>query len=160
MLNLKISDDIAKEVNTDIEVEFMKFRLKDSILNRMIIEIIEKGRYNDEDSFIDRYGFKLYDSEMSTGCKAALCVANNPDKLYNLKECGYNAQDLIISILKEGNIIIPDRDMTIYNYGTDKKIDVKLDDYRFTDLDRLNYYIFDERPFKPEMTEGIEYVQK
>lgn len=160
MLHLKISDDIKKEVNTDIEVEFMKFRLKDSMINRKIIEIIEKGKYNDEYSFIDRYGFKLYDSEMSTGCKAALCVANNPDKVFNLIECGINAQDVIITTLKEGNIIIRDRGITIVDYSTDGKIDVELDGYRFTNNDRLNYYIFDERPFKPEMTEGVEYVQK
>ena len=145
MLNIKISDNIGQEENTNIETEFMKVNLMDSVINRKIIELIEKGTYNDNVSFIDRYGFKLYTSELSTGCKAALCVANNPNEVYNIKECGYNAQDVIITILKEGNIIIPARDMKIKDYSEDGKIEVQLDGYKFTSVKRLNKYISEEK---------------
>ena len=160
MLHLNISDDITTEQFNNMEMEFDKIRLTGSNKERSIIKFIENGTYNNDYSFIDRFGLKLDISEMSTGCKAALCVANNPKKVFNLIECGVNAQDVIITTLKEGNIIIRDRGITIVDYSKDGKIDVELDGYRFTNTNRLNYYIFEERPFKPEKTEGVEYVQK
>lgn len=158
MLKVKLLDIDKREEweLTDIEKEFKLIKLKGTNIEKELIRIIDKGTWNDEKSFIDRFGFKLHNSELSTGCKAALVVANT-DKLINLRECGLNAVDAIISMCKEGNIEIIDNGITFGTIGMNTNINVKLDDYRFTNTDRLNYYIQSERPFKPDLSkEGIQ----
>lgn len=156
MLTIYI-DKIDLPVEHDIEKLFAKTRIADTPINRKIIETIEQGEYNDEHSFIDRFKYKLYNSELSTGCKAALCVANNPDKIIDTIECGNNARDAIINFCTKGNIIYYDNCITISHMKGQSTIDVKLDGYRFTTVSRLNDYIQDERPFSPDIeTEGIE----
>lgn len=156
MLNLFLKDTNIKsdkEIVVDVEKEFSKLKIKGTALEQLIIEKIEKGKYNNETSYIDRFGYKLHYNDMSTGCKAALCVANMPNKVIDLAECGYNARDLIIVLCTDGNIIIEDNGLTISTqYGNN--IDVKLDNYRFTSITRLNKYICDERPFIPDMSIG------
>ncbi len=156
MLSIFLKDTylkLDKEIVIDVEKEFSKLKIKGTALDRLMIEKIEKGEYNDENSFIDRFGYKLRYSDMSTGCKAALCVLNLPDKVIDLAECGYNARDLIIRFCKDGGILIEDNGLTVSTqYGND--IDIKLDNYRFTSIDRLNRYICEERPFNPNMSIG------
>lgn len=157
MLHL-IIDENNIEDKTDIEELFKVIQLKGTKLERKVIELIEHGTYNDSESFIDRFGYKLYNSELSTGCKAALCVINRPDTKINLIECGTNAIDIILSICNEGIVVIQDRGITIQDFS-ENSIDVQLDKFKFTTIDRLNYYIFNERPFQPDMKkEGISYV--
>ena len=163
MMKLRMIEDISKDATAhiDIEEEFKKIRLTGKPEERKAIKVIEKGRYNDEYSFIDRFGFKLFTSELSIGCKAALCIINNPDKEFNLMECGVNAEDFIISYLKEGNVVLEDREIDIVDYG--RKIDknIKLDDYVFDDLKKLNYYLLEERPYKPDLgIKGVKYVHQ
>ncbi len=156
MLNIFLKDTntkLDKEVVTDVEKEFSKLKIKGNLLDRLMIEKIEKGKYNDDNSYIDRFGYKLHYNDMSTGCKAALCVANIPNKIIDLAECGYNARDIIIILCKEGNILIEDNGLSISTqYGN--LIDVQLDNYRFSTVDRLNKYIGEERPFHPNMSIG------
>lgn len=156
MLSVFIKDSNEKlngEVVTDVEKEFSKIRLTGKRIEKILIEKIEKGKYNDANSYIDRFGYKLYYSDMSNGCKAALCVVNLPDKIIDLAECGNNARDIIISFCKTGNILIEDNGLTISaQYNND--IDVKIDKYRFSDIDRLNKYISDERLYGPDMSIG------
>lgn len=79
MLKLTIDDD-GTCAKTDIESLFKQIRVSGTPAEKEVIEKIEQGKFNDSQSFIDRFGFKLYMSELSTGCKAALCVLNLPDK--------------------------------------------------------------------------------
>lgn len=134
MLNIFLRDDnikFEKEVVRDVEREFARLRVKGTDLDKLLIEKIEKGKYNDVNSYIDRFGYKLHYEDMSTSCKAALCVVNLPDKIIDLIECGYNGRDTIIKFCSNGNIIMDDNSLTISTqYGND--IDVKLDSYRFT----------------------------
>lgn len=158
MLNIYLKDSketFNREVVSDVEKEFSRIKLKGTEIDKKLIEKIEQGKYENSTSFIDRFGYKLYYDDMSTGCKAALCVVNSPEKIIDIVECGNNARDIIIALCKTGNVLFEDNGQTISTqYGND--IDVKLDGYRFTSIDRLNKYISDERPFGPNMNlEGI-----
>lgn len=161
MLNLYIKPDnrvisSEKEVVADVEKEFKQLKLQGTDVEKMLIEKIEKGTYLDSISFIDRFGYKLYLDNLSTGCKAALCVVNRLDKIIDLAECGHNARDIIISLLMEGNVLMEDSSVTFSSiYG--QNVDVRVDNYRFSNIDRLNKYVFDERPYGADLnTEGIE----
>ena len=154
MMSLNLYLEEQEEMVNDIEKEFSSLKLKCTDKEKQIVELIEQGELIDDHSFIDRYGYKLYTSELSTGCKAALCVVNNTSAILNLVECGLNARDVIISICNEGRVYIDYNNVTFVAYGEGKEIDVKLDGYLFTDLDRLNTYLQDERPFKPDVRKG------
>lgn len=160
MLKLCIAESNSFETPiTDIEALFKQIRIKGTEEEKAVISKIEQGKYNDDNSFIDRFGYKLYLSELSTGCKAALCVINKPDMQINLIECGINALDVILSTCKNGSIIMRERGVTIKDYSEDGRIEVELDGYLFTTVERLNYYLFNERPFKPDFSiGGIQHV--
>lgn len=162
-LNIRIKeDDENKKASQNIEDLFSSINLTGSAEEKRVIELIEKGKYNDSVSFIDRFGVKLPITELSTGCKTALCIINNPNIEIDTQECGINAVDVIVSVIRKGNILIQDRDITFVDYDNDN-CDVQLDEYKFTSIDRLNYYLSDERPFKPDFgRKGVEkaYVQK
>lgn len=160
MLKILFRDEIDSNIKSekDIEKLFSQLKLHGTEQERKVIEQIDKGKYLDEISFIDRFGYKLYVSELSTGCKAALCVLNFPDKIIDLLECGNNARDVIINTCKEGTIITSDNAVTIKDLG--QEINVCLDEYRLTSVKRLNQYVNCERPFKPNLsTGGIECIQ-
>lgn len=102
MLRLNILETDTKDApKTDIEALFKQIRIKGTPEEKEAIYKIEHGKYNDSNSFIDRFGYKLYLSELSTGCKAALCVINNPDLQINLIECGINDIDVILTTCKK-----------------------------------------------------------
>lgn len=148
MLTIYVDDVDANNLITNVEEQFAKVKLTGTKIEKELISKIERGTYNDESSFIDRFGYKLYNTEMSTGCKAALCVVNCPNLIIDLIECGLNARDIIIGLCKDGNILIKENGVTIVDYFN-TPIDVKIDNYKITSIDRLNKYIFSERPFKP-----------
>lgn len=144
----------------DVEKQFATLELHCTDKEKEIVKKIEQGDLIDSFSFMDRFGFKLYTSELSTGCKAALCVLNSNDKVINLIECGFNARDVIVSSCNAGAVLINSNTLTFSDkYGDD--IHVAVDDYLFTSLDRLNRYIFDERPFNPDMSiKGIQKIEE
>jgi len=43
-------------------------------------------------------GMKLNIDKLSTGCKTALNVLYNPDKVFDIRECGDNALDVIYAL--------------------------------------------------------------
>ena len=146
----------------DVELELLSTNISDTKITRDLIKKIEQGEYLDNNSFIDRFGFKLYINNMSTGCKAALIVSANPNKLIDLRECGWNARDEIIKNCKEGNILIKHSDITFaLTAEEENSIDVRLDDYRFTNINSLNRYIeareFDEETGKYILDEETLY---
>ncbi|MBR6221724.1 MAG: DUF4869 domain-containing protein [Clostridia bacterium] len=48
-------------------------------------------------------GMKLNIDKLSTGCKTALNILYNPDKVFDIRECGDNALDVIYA-LPSGNV--------------------------------------------------------
>lgn len=142
--------------NQDIDELFDELDLQVTNLNKQIVKNIEQGELISNQAFIDRFGYKLYISDLSTGCKAALILANIHDIVLDTIECGENAVDAMISFINKGTIIIQDRDITFVDYNNNK-CDIELDGYKFTSIDRLNYYYFDERPFEPDFgRKGVE----
>lgn len=143
MLNILLEGYFDKsnlDIVKNVEKEFSKLKLHDTDINKILIEKIEKGRYNDYVSYIDRFGYKLHIDDLSTGCKAALCVANLPDKTIDLIECGNNARDVIIRYCKNGNIVIRDNGLTISTINGNS-VEAVLNKVEFTDIDMLNKYI-------------------
>ena len=161
MLKLYINSipDNIKCIN-DVEKGFASINLKCTDKEKELVSRIENGTLIDSMSFIDRFGYKLYTTELSTGCKAALCALNYKDSVINLVECGLNARDAIISLCNVGSVLIDSNSATISNKYVDKDtLDVSIGDYRFTDIDRLNTYIFEEYPFNPDINKkGIEVI--
>ena len=159
MLRIYIgSIENAEEIIKDIEMHFDTIKVRGTELDRMMIREIDGGEYFDETSFIDRFGCKLYTTELSTGCKAALCVANCPDKIIDLLECGFNARDAIICACSRGSVIIHSESVTIQN-KFNRPIDVVIDKYRITNVDTLNRYIQSERPYEPEQGSEITCIE-
>lgn len=148
MLRIYFKEDILstedqQRIITDVEKAFKEVKVTGTEKEREMLKLIEQAEYNDGNSFIDRFGFKLYNSELSTGCKAALCVLGYPNNIIDLKECGLNARDVIISICDIGNIFISDNGITFCDYAG--RIDARVGDYIFHDVNRLNRYIQNER---------------
>ena len=138
----------------DVENEVYVKGIPDNDTAKKLIQKIEKGKYLDNSSFIDRFGYKLYLDSMSTGCKAAMVVVANNDKIVDLKECGWNARDEIIKNCKDGNILIEDNGIS-YGFSNEEKdipIDVKLDRYRFKNIYSLNWYVRD-REYNEDLNE-------
>lgn len=89
----------------DPEAAFLTLRVTRSDLTATLMREIDKAKYVDEVSFIDRFGRTLPISRLSTGCKTAIVVEHNPDKIVDLIECGYNARDSIIRNIKSGKVL-------------------------------------------------------
>ena len=159
MLYIRIKGD-KESIFTDIEEEFERIKFENTELNSIFLNEIEQGKYRDSLHFIDRFGDKLSTSNMSTGCKAAIVVASNPDREIDLTCVGLNARDSIIRNIRNGKIAILFPGATV-DYDEDKQgfneIDVVMDGYRFNSLERLNLYIQEEIGWDPDLNiEGIE----
>lgn len=150
----KIPSSLQYNLVNDVEKQFAGIRLACTDKEKKVVKEIEKGILLDSYSYIDRFGYKLYTSELSTGCKAALCVLNFPDKIINLAECGLNARDCIVSFCDLGAVLIDSNTITFSGQYTDEKISVAVDEYVFISIDSLNKYIFNERPFESNMFEN------
>lgn len=99
-----VPKDVDKRIVWDAELEFANCRLTGGELEATILREIEKARYCDSYSFIDRFGYKLPISDLSTGCKAALLVGG--DAVISLYECGRNARDVILNYCSEGMVVL------------------------------------------------------
>ena len=106
---------------------------------------------------------------MSTGCKAGLVAASTPNKIINLRECGYNARDSILQILKDGHLMIDFDDTCITpinpvfsskGFMKDIPIEIINGDYKFTSIDRLNEYLMYEKFTGADLSKtGIERIK-
>lgn len=166
MLRLYIESEQSNyetQVIEDAEAEFRAIKLYNSDIEQKIISEIDQGTLKNQLQFIDRFGETLSTSYLSTGCKAVLVALHRPTKLVSFKECGYNARDIAIQTIKDGNILIK---FPLRTFGwditlPDIEIDVELDGYHFTSLSRLNDYFTDERPYTPDLeTPGIEKLEE
>lgn len=142
----------------DINAEFDRLGLTGSAVENSFLYNLERGSFIDGEPFayIDRFGFKLRTDEMSTGCKAAICVLRRSDKLINLSECGFNAVGMILSWCKTGNIYIPEFNIPFPDYTGNEAVEIQFNNYLFSSLSRFNHYLDSEYPFNPNMLmEGI-----
>ena len=69
-----------------------------------IIWEIDHSKMTDRYTISSRFdGTRLNIDKLSTGCKTALNILYNPDKIFDVSECGENALEIIYS-LKSGKI--------------------------------------------------------
>ena len=133
------------ELVHDVQKQFMCTRVKGTTLDKSLIHNIEQGEYLSSQYFQDRFGAKLPIMSLSEGCKAALCVANYPDKVIDLIECGNNAIRHIFESVSTGNVLIREPHL-LSGLGT---IDIMIDSVRFTSGAEYNDYIENRYPLKP-----------
>ena len=100
-----------KAIPSDLEL----IEINDLFFNKYTVELLDdKARAIissiDKSEFIDKYsigsrfdGTRLNIDKLSTGCKTTLNILYNPDKVFNISECGENALDIIYS-LERGNV--------------------------------------------------------
>lgn len=148
MLKMYIRErgDIPKNVEVIHDVE-KEFSLLDDVKNtetvHELMRYIEHANWCNEYSFIDRFGCKLYISNLSTGCKAAILAVLSPDKIVDLRECGANARNAIVTFVKDGSIIMDENDLDL-DLGLCKKgikINVSYNGKIFKDILSLNNYL-------------------
>jgi hypothetical protein len=124
--------------------------------NKLISEI-DKGKLQGAD-FIDRFGRNLPLDAISCGCKCALVVNHNPDKVINTIECGRNAIDAIIKYIKNGDVVWDYGGLTVH-YSKNAQIDVCIEGkFRITNLERLNYYLMYEK-YSDDVDTSIEGIE-
>lgn len=119
MLEVFDSELVEAEIK-DIDAAFSKLIVPVDQNTLAIVRAIDNGRLIDSNSYIDRFGVKLYVSELSTGTKAAICVYCNSDQIVDLQECGLNARDAIFNYCENGKVLLHDFCVTIVDAGVRK----------------------------------------
>lgn len=133
-----IPSSIKYESNNDLF--FDQTPLTDDDICKRILSVIDKAKYLDENKFtLEEEGYGEINKEnLSTGCKTLLNILNNPDKCFNVIECGQNALKLL-SEFTEGNILW---ETPILFLLDDLDCDIISDNKKFTKLnDFLSYYM-------------------
>lgn len=128
--------EIEKADVVDIDAAFSKLEINVNEAIKNIVKAVDLGDVVDGTTFVDRFGVKLYLSELSTGCKAAICVVLMPDKIIDLQECGLNARDAVFNYCENGKILLHDFGVTVVDLHT-RKSPIAYAGKLFT-LDRFN----------------------
>ena len=115
--------------------------LKDDKLSKYIMNKIDKAQYSSEHTFIGRDETlgKLNKNHLSTGCKTLLNIVGNPDKCFDIVECGQNALSLL-HLIKNGNVLWRN---PILHFVGNAECDILIDDKHFTDFRSFLKYIMD-----------------
>lgn len=156
MLKIYLDELSDMDLIKDVELAFGQCIVPNNSITRQIVKEVEHGELIDSNGFKDRYGYKLSISELSTGAKAAMLVALNPDKVVCFCEVGDNCRDYVIKNFTSGAILINYPTITMkYNKDEDGAIDVKLIDagLRFNSIERLVQYFRNEFSFVPTRDE-------
>ena len=100
-------------------------------LNNTLIKLIDNTKIVNtgwiESKFIP--GMAVDIRNLSTGCKTALNIVNNPDKIFLLSECGDNALEEVLKF-KQG-IAILDSEIVV-PHDLDNEIDFEVNGKEFT----------------------------
>lgn len=98
----------------------------------MVDSLRIRSRFDDSTLNIDK---------LSTGCKTALNVMYNKDKVFDIKECGDNALDVIYH-MDEGNIYC---EYPLISFEMDKVIAIGKTELVISDYDELKEWWQDEK---------------
>lgn len=122
------------------DIFFNSVALKDDAITRTILEVIDKAKYNSANTIIGRDPTlgALNKNCLSTGCKTLLNILYNPDKCFDLIECGTNVLELL-PIIKNGNVYWRYPIVYFCNYD-DVECDIETDNKHFDSFrDFLGY---------------------
>ena len=138
---LKIYDELPNSaaVIHDVEEAFTNIELQEDTCTKNIMKYVDCADYVDNIRFKDRFGNLLYLDDLSSGCKAALCVHYLQNNIIDLLECGLNARDAIIAYCDSGNVILHDWCVSladIPDLGTTKCIEYNSIVYSPEEFDR------------------------
>ena len=89
--------------------------------------------------FLDRFGFKLYLSNLSTGSKTALLVNSGYGPVC-LAECGFNALDAIINYC-HGHVVLQDPFYSFTDFGDGGNKEFEINGVRIIGIQNLNEYL-------------------
>lgn len=120
----------------DIEAAFSQLIIYVDENIKRIVKAIDQGELIDSNRFKDRFGVNLYLSELSTGCKAAICTYFHPESIVDLQECGLNARDAIFNYCENGKILLHDFSVTV-NGNNSRKTPILYAGKQFT-LEEFN----------------------
>ena len=121
-------------------------KINDQFFNKYTVEHLDERAADiiwgiDRSKMIDKYfiesrfdGTKLNIDKLSTGCKTALNIMYNPDKIFDILECGENALEMIYA-LEQGNVYC-DYPMIAFNMTEVRAIDVN-GEHLFADYQEL-----------------------
>jgi hypothetical protein len=145
MLEIRLDDDLQgiseEQIIRNVDFAFNDIQLTGTEKERKAIQMLELGKFNDGDSYIDRYGYKLHKSDMSVGCKAILLVSDVPNMWVDTAECGLNALTTLLNVCDTGKIILRDLECKLPTYGYSDSINVRFKGRKFSSLSKLNEYI-------------------
>ena len=116
--------------------------LHDNAITKKILKDIDKAIYNSATTFIgrDKSLGAIYNEHLSTGCKTLLNIANNPDKCFDVFECGPNALEEL-SYIKNGNILWR---LPVLNCDNNYDCDIIIKNKHFNKFLDFLHYTMDE----------------
>lgn len=147
-------------VDTDFEFSQILNVPLDSRLQK-IIQVVDGAELRHNNKIVDRFGETLPISCISSGSKAAVVILMNPEYIVDLKECGSNARDAILTYLNTGAVIMEDPVLSAkIAYREDKLMDVWNDGYWFGTLSKFREYVQDIKPSNPCLDEFCREVEE
>ena len=136
-------ENLPLPVIDDVEYSFNTIIIDGDEVSGRIIEEIEQGTYLDAAYFTDRFGAKVSNMYLSTGCKAALLVHYRQDAIIDTKECGLNARDAIIKFCPDGNVLFYEHNIGICTYGyTPTEVNIEYEGRVYKEVEKFNDYVF------------------
>lgn len=111
----------------------------DNELIKKIIKDIDGATVIYQEGLMDKWNYGISTRELSTGCKAVICVYFFPNKIYGSDTFGNNCWESIIEVAKSGrilNIAIRSWLDDICDYP-DLVSYIKIDGRSFTDIEDL-----------------------
>lgn len=112
MLNLYIGEENVPKGMKIVKINDPYFiikvgKIRDTAINRKLIEVVEKGKYYNEKYFIGRFSDGIIDcSFLSTGAKTILNMLEFRDKCFDTIECGNNVIQFLFDYVNEGNVLL------------------------------------------------------
>ena len=132
------------EIIDDAEAAFTSTDFDVTEAMQALVRDIEGGTLLDRFSFLDRFGYKLPTALLSTGCKTALLVCAS-DAVVDLKECGWNARDAILSFCREGSIVMDDPDVPVCAVEAGIHVKIECEGHMFYTVEDFSEYLEEGR---------------
>ena len=136
MITIFKEKELPKELVQLNDVYFNKYTV--NLLDDRARSIVSRV---DDSELIDNYTMKgkfddtiMNTDKLSTGCKTVLNVMYNPDKIFDIRECGENALDLIYA-LEDGQVYC-EYPVISFDMKTVKAVD-RNGEHVITDYDEL-----------------------